>query len=101
MLIPQTPPPFILRNFIGAECVPVWCWQMFCQGLLVCTCLTWPFSERSSEVMTFAWSKVTQAEYYMVHCGGGNRPTPHARICCACITGTITCTNCQASQVVR
>lgn len=35
--------------------------QVFCLGLLVCSCFTWPFSERSSEALTFARRKVTQA----------------------------------------
>ncbi len=45
----------------------------------------------------------SREQRYMVHCGGGGgkRHTPRACVCCACITGTITCTNCPTSQVVR
>lgn len=71
---PQTP-PFLFwetRYWVCASLVL----QVFCQGMLVCSCFTWPFSERSSKILTSATSKVAQLS--MVHCGGdgGDRHTP-------------------------
>lgn len=71
--------------------------QLFCQGLLVHSCLIWPFSGRSSKINDLCQEQ-GHASGVMVHCwSGGSRKPPRASVCCACITGTATCTNCQAS----
>lgn len=52
-LIPQSPPSYseiLYGCWVCASLVL----QVFCQGLLVCSGLTWPFSERSSEALTLA-----------------------------------------------
>lgn len=67
--------------------------------VVVCSCFPWPFGRRSSE-MTFAKSKVAWAAL-----NGAlrwwKRYTLRASVCCARITGTVMCTNCPASKVVR
>lgn len=60
-----TAPPLLYPEIIyGCQVCASLVLQVFCLGLLVCSCVTWPFSERSSAVITFARSKVTQAALY-------------------------------------
>lgn len=87
------PPETLCGSWVCASLVL----QLFCQGLLVCSCLIWPFSGRSSKINDLCQEQ-GHASGVMVHCwSGGSRPPPRASVCCACITGAVTCTNCQAS----
>lgn len=65
---------------------------------VVCSCFPWSISRRSSE-MTFAKSKVAWAA--LNGALRSRRDTLRASGCCARITGTVMCTNCPASKVVR
>lgn len=102
-LIPQSPQfPLYSEVLYGCWAYASLVWQVFCQGLLVCSSLIWPFSERSGEAQWPLPRARSRKQHNMVNCGdGGNRHTPRTCVCCACITGTITCTNGLASQVVR
>ena len=87
---------------VGSECVPVWRRRVSVRGSGVCSCLTWPVSERSGDTMTTASSsgrassdmrcvKVVLVDAHL-----------HASVAlCACITGTFTCTQSSPFKVVR
>lgn len=76
--------------------------QVYCQWMLVCSCLTWPFNRRSSEKNDFCQAQShASGIIWCIEVMVSNRHAPRAGVCCACITGAITHTNCPASSVVK
>lgn len=76
------------HNPLYSEILPG-CWvcaslvaQVFCPGLVVCSSLIWPFSERSSDAQQPLPGARSSKRHNMVNCGGsGNRHTPRACVC--------------------
>lgn len=95
------PLPFLVWNiFLDAECVPVWCCRFSARGCWSAAVAPGHSASAAERRKPLPAARSCE-QRYMVHCGGGNRSTQRASVCCACITGTITCTNCPTSQVVR
>ena len=97
------PSPFDLRYFMGAECVPVWCPGVLpgVVGLQLSHLANQRAQQRSNDLCQeqgranrIIWCIVVVMVAIDTH-------APRACVCCACITGTITCTNSPLSQVVR
>lgn len=88
-----------LWDVMGAEEFASLVFQMFCQWLLSAA-VSPGHSAGAAAKWLFAKSKVAWAALNgALH--WWRRDTLHASVCCACITGTVTCTNCPASKVVR
>lgn len=94
---PARPLLYPSEIYKGAECVPVWWSRCSARG-----CWSAAVLDGHSASAAAKWwpanGKVKQTALYGALWWW---QTPRPCVCCACITGTITCTNCPVSQVVR